>query len=101
LLLERLQRNGVMAALPLWNGRPQPLHAIYRKEAGAAAEVLLRQEERRLLSLLDHISWIGVTMDEFERNGIPPVFAEDVDTPDDYERILTNRISSRGRSLPK
>ncbi|WP_169306589.1 molybdenum cofactor guanylyltransferase [Cohnella pontilimi] len=87
LLYERMLQHGTMAALPVIEGLPQPLHALYRKEASVAAEEMLRQGERRLLSLLDRISWIGVGADDFEHNGIPILFAEDVDTPEDYERI--------------
>jgi molybdenum cofactor guanylyltransferase len=87
LLYERLKRDNSMAALPVLSGRPQPLHAVYRKEAAESAETLLHQGERRLLALLDRISWSGITEDEFLRDGIPSFFAEDVDTPEDYERV--------------
>jgi molybdopterin-guanine dinucleotide biosynthesis protein A len=87
LLHERLKRDNTMAALPVLGGRPQPLHAVYRKEAALSAATWLGQGERRLLTLLDHISWSGITQEEFLRAGIPAFFAEDVDTPEDYDRV--------------
>lgn len=104
LLLERLKRAGAAASLPVLGRpaqpsegsrprsaadfRPQPLHAIYRKEeTAAAADELLRGGERRLRALLHRVPWVGVSEEQFERLGIATDFADDVDTPEDYDRI--------------
>ncbi|MFC5703805.1 molybdenum cofactor guanylyltransferase [Cohnella faecalis] len=76
-----------LAALPRIGGRLQPLHAVYDRDAAAVAEELLRQGERRLLSLLDRIEWIAVEEREFAEHGIATTFADDVDTPEQYERV--------------
>jgi len=90
LLLERLkQQQDANAALPILAGHPQPLHAIYRNgDVAGLAEDMLRQGERRLQALLKRIRWIGIHEDEFEQRGIVAHFADDVDTPEDYERFL-------------
>lgn len=89
LLLERLMLQDAAAALPVLAGQPQPLHAIYQnRKIAELADDLLRQGERKLLVLLDHITWVGLHEAEFEHHGIAAKFADDVDTPEDYERLL-------------
>ncbi|WP_276356398.1 molybdenum cofactor guanylyltransferase [Cohnella caldifontis] len=99
LLLDRLSREPeAMAALPVLSGRPQPLHAVYRKDVARLADTLLQQGERRLSSLLSRVPWIPVEPATFLRNGIQPIFADDVDTPEDYARLETK--AKRGEDLP-
>jgi molybdopterin-guanine dinucleotide biosynthesis protein A len=88
LLCGRLRREPeAWAAVPVLSGRPQPLHAAYRKSVAQAAEQLLVQGERRMSSLLSRIPWIAVESGTFARSGIRPDFADDVDTPEDYARL--------------
>lgn len=87
LLLTRLQAGPNQAALPIIDGRLQPLHAIYRKETGDVAARLLASGIRRLLSLLDEVAWIGVAESEFGAQGLSDRFADDIDTPEQYERL--------------
>ncbi len=89
LLLERLMQQEAVAALPVLFGQPQPLHAIYRnREVADIADDMLRHGQRKLRALLDRIRWIDVQGAEFERHGIAAGFADDVDTPEDYERLI-------------
>lgn len=88
LLRDRLIRDErAIAALPVLDGRLQPLHGIYRKEAAELAGDCLRRGERRVSALLAGSPWIGVEREEFERHGIAADFADDVDTPEDYARL--------------
>ncbi|MFC5529914.1 molybdenum cofactor guanylyltransferase [Cohnella yongneupensis] len=86
-LLTSLLGGDFQAAVPIIEERPQPLHAVYRKEIGDIAGRLLVSGNRRLLSLLDEIKWINVYENEFEASGITARFANDVDTPEQYERL--------------
>lgn len=89
LLLERLMQQDAVAALPVLAGQPQPLHALYRnREVGDIADDMLRQGERKLRALLDRVRWTGVREAEFELRGIATDFADDVDTPEDYDRVI-------------
>jgi molybdopterin-guanine dinucleotide biosynthesis protein A len=88
LLLEEMGGFECDAALPVLGDRVQPLHGVYRKKAHKIAERLLRQGERRLTALLDHISWRRVEEGKFAARGIHPSFASDVDTPEQHEEAL-------------
>ncbi|MCD9023157.1 NTP transferase domain-containing protein [Cohnella silvisoli] len=85
-LLDRMESGAFQAALPVIGGKPQPLHAIYRKETGLIAESLLKKGERKLLALLDNIPWYGVDERQFAEQGISLNFADDVDTPEQYAK---------------
>ncbi|WP_123039714.1 molybdenum cofactor guanylyltransferase [Cohnella candidum] len=87
LLCERMREEGVFAVLPIIGGRPQPLHAVYRKEVHVVAEELLQQGERRMTALLDRMSWTGIPEERFRDAGVPDRFADDIDTPEAYERL--------------
>jgi molybdopterin-guanine dinucleotide biosynthesis protein A len=94
---ERLENSTYQAVLPVIGGKPQPLHALYRKEIALQVQAQLEQGERRILSLLDHITWCGIQEVEFTDQGIPLSFADDVDTPEQYAEI--DQIS-KGANLP-
>jgi molybdopterin-guanine dinucleotide biosynthesis protein A len=88
LLLNRMVDGGnYQAALPLIGGRPQPLHAVYCKEVGDIVESLLISGERRFIALLDHIAWYGIEEQEFIEHGISLRFADDIDTPEQYDQV--------------
>lgn len=88
LLLSRLEEGDHEAALPIIDGRPQPLHAVYRKEVGEIACRLLAGSQRKMLELLETIDWVGVEASDFAAQGLSVRFADDVDTPDQYERLI-------------
>lgn len=81
---QRIDSGSFQAVLPIIGGRAQPLHAVYRKELYEIVESLLHKGERRIVSLLDHISWCGIEEQEFIEQGISPQFVDDVDTPEQY-----------------
>jgi molybdopterin-guanine dinucleotide biosynthesis protein A len=88
LLHNRMVDGGnFQAALPLIGGRPQPLHAVYRKEVGDIVESLLISGERRFIALLDHFAWYGIEEQEFIEHGISLRFADDIDTPEQYDQL--------------
>jgi molybdenum cofactor guanylyltransferase len=85
-LIENIESGSYQAALPVIQSKPQPLHAIYRKEVGEVAESLLKRGERRFLALLERVPWCRVEERQLAEQGIPLDFANDVDTPEQYER---------------
>jgi molybdopterin-guanine dinucleotide biosynthesis protein A len=87
-LIKNMENGSYQAALPIVQSKPQPLHAIYRKEISEVAEYLLKSGERRFLALLERIPWCRVEERQFAEQGIPLDFANDVDTPEQYEKAL-------------
>lgn len=88
LLLERLEEGDHEAAVPIIGGRTQPLHAVYRHEVGEIAGRLLAGRQRRMLELLETIDWVGVEEEAFAARGLSVRFADDVDTPGQYARLM-------------
>lgn len=88
LLGEKLAAGTHRAAVPIVGGRTQPLHALYRADLASVCGALLAAGERRLGALLEAIAWTGVPEEAFIRAGIGLGFATDVDTPEEYRRLL-------------
>lgn len=86
LLSDQLSIGEYQAVVPVIGGRPQPLHALYRKGLADQAESLLQAGERKMFSLLESINWCAVEETEFLNRGISLRFTDDVDTPEQYER---------------
>lgn len=87
-LLRKMAEGQFQAVVPVVGGRNQPLHAIYRKEIGVIAESLLYSGERSFVSLLEHVSWLGIEENEFIESGISLKFTDDIDTPEQYDKEL-------------
>jgi molybdenum cofactor guanylyltransferase len=77
------------AAIPIVNGRPQPLCAAYRTTAAAALRAMLAQGQRRLTAFTDEPNVHRVS--ESELRAIDPELRSfvNVNTPADYQRALT------------
>ncbi|KIL37238.1 hypothetical protein SD71_00515 [Cohnella kolymensis] len=86
LLSERMEAGSFQAVIPVIRGRLQPLHGLYRKALADSVEALILSGERKLVSLLQGISWCGIEEQEFKDRGIPLHFADDVDTPEQYNQ---------------
>ena len=76
------------AAVPIVDGRAQPLCAVYRKTAAETIAALLARGEQRLLALVAALEARRVSEDELR--GADPALASfiNVNTPDDYARAL-------------
>ncbi|QJC53659.1 molybdenum cofactor guanylyltransferase [Paenibacillus albicereus] len=79
--LERCGSAG--CAAPRIDGRLQPLHAVYRRDASlAAADRLLHSGERRLSALLEELVPIAI---EITGRAAPMPIGFNMNTPADYE----------------
>lgn len=94
-LIVRMQNGAYDAVIPYIGGRPQPLHAIYRKELGAIAGQRLQAGERKLMALFDQANWLGVEEQELLANGFSSVFSDDIDTPEHYARANSPMTEDR------
>ncbi len=75
------------AVVPRIRGEPQPLCALYKKETLGVARRLVHQGERRMKEWLNHLNVRWVDEEEMLREGIPPESLENVNTPEDWERL--------------
>lgn len=71
------------AAIPTREGRPQPLCALYRASALAAASRLHGGGEKRIMKWIEQI-------DAIEVDGIDPRWTQNVNTPDDLVEFLAS-----------
>ncbi|MDU0202939.1 molybdenum cofactor guanylyltransferase [Paenibacillus sp. MAH-36] len=84
------QEANVDAVIPVIDGKIHPLHGIYSRLVGSEAEVLLKQEQYRLMGLLDHIDWLPAENAFFEKLKLSSKFVTNVNTPDEYKFMLEN-----------
>ncbi|MZQ84465.1 NTP transferase domain-containing protein [Paenibacillus sp. 5J-6] len=84
------QEANVDAVVPVIDGKVHPLHGIYSRLVGSEAEVLLKQEQYRLMGLLDHIDWLPAENAFFEKLNLSLQFVTNVNTPDEYKTMLEN-----------
>jgi len=85
-LLEQIP--GYDAVLPIWRGRPQPLHAVYRRSALAPLEDLVARGQLRLMDLFERIHTNRVVDDEIRRFDPEGSSLTSVNTPGEYAEAL-------------
>jgi molybdopterin-guanine dinucleotide biosynthesis protein A len=76
--------TGHDAVLPVWDGRPQPLRAVYRRTALGPLEQQLALGGRRLLDLFDAIKVRHVGEEEIRRFDAGGRSFVNLNTPADY-----------------
>lgn len=72
--------DGSDAVVPLLEGRPQPAHAVWRRDCRQLLEPLFAAGERRLREALAHVRTSLVTVSD-------PMSLRDVDTPGDLQSL--------------
>ncbi len=80
--------GGADAAVPVVRGRPQPLHAVYRRRCLAAVEEHLEAGHSSLVGLLERLEvrWVGE--EELRALGDPELVFLNVNTPQDVQAAL-------------
>ena len=85
------------AVLPVVDGRPEPMHAVYRTEPcrGAIAAALAR-EQRRMIAFLDDVRTCLVAEADLRRYDADLRSFFNVNTPDDLANARRLAVSERG-----
>ena len=91
-LLSRIA--GYDVVVPHWQGRPQPLHAVYRTSVAPLLEAQLRSGELRAVALFDRVRTRRVDEEEIRRFDPAGRSFFNMNTPDDYARALVQWRSS-------
>lgn len=84
-LLERLGPRE--AVVPVLDGRPQPLHAVYRRSCAGPARDLAREPGRRMLDLLERVDCLLLSEEELLDLPDWRRSFENANTPEDLERL--------------
>lgn len=89
------------AAVPVVGGRPQPLHALYRRRCLCAAEELLARGRPALMGLLERVRVRWVEERALARVCDPRLLTRNVNTPRELRTALALAASARpGNTLP-
>jgi molybdenum cofactor guanylyltransferase len=94
LMLSRKRERSSDAVVPSIGGRIHPLHGIYDKRCADPIASMLNREQRRVNALLDYIAYEAVTEWTFERWGIDTRFVFNMNTPEEYEHLLSKEIET-------
>lgn len=89
-MVELCRESNMDAVIPEIEGRLHPLHGVYAREIGPEAELLLRQQNYRLMGLLDHLDWQSIDEDYLVQRGLRTNFATNINTPEEYNIMLEN-----------
>ncbi len=81
------------AVVPLLDGRPQPAHAVWRRDCRAALSALYAQGERRLTATLGHLRVRRVSVHR-------PATLIDVDTQSDLHKV-SPAVTPAGGSIDR
>jgi molybdopterin-guanine dinucleotide biosynthesis protein A len=92
--------GGASAAVPVIDGRPQPVCALYDRRAMEALPRLVAAGETRLSRWLDAIEWVPVGEDRFAATGLDPRCALGANTPEELTRLLGGDTGGGGSERP-
>ena len=94
-LVERAE--GYDAVVPEWEGRLQPLLAVYRTSVQPLLARQLAEGRRRITDLFDHVRTLRVSEAEVRRLDPEGLSFLNVNTPEDYRRALALWDANAGR----
>lgn len=99
LMADLLNQEDRDAVIPVIQGVPQMLHGIYHPRCHSVIERLLKQQQYRLMGLLDQIHYRTISEDEFWKHGVTMDFSFDMDTPDDYRNGMNGPFPLNRKSF--
>jgi molybdopterin-guanine dinucleotide biosynthesis protein A len=85
-LLERLERGGVLAVVPRYQGRSHPLCAAYARALLSRVSAALDSGTRAVHEFLEEITEVEYVGEELRQFGDPDLLLMNVNSPDDLER---------------
>jgi molybdopterin-guanine dinucleotide biosynthesis protein A/molybdopterin converting factor small subunit len=80
--------DGCDAVVPYWEGRAQPLHAVYRRSVLPLLEAQLARGELRPVSLFAKVSTCRIEEDEIRRFDAGGASFFNMNTPEDYAEAV-------------
>ncbi|GMK41542.1 putative molybdenum cofactor guanylyltransferase [Paenibacillus sp. CCS19] len=89
LMVGRKHDRGSDAVIPFIEEKQHPLHGIYDKRCADPIAAMLDRGQRRVNGFLDQIAYETVNAWTFERWGIDTRFVFNMNTPQEYELLLS------------
>ncbi|MBD3917867.1 molybdenum cofactor guanylyltransferase [Paenibacillus sp. PR3] len=89
LMIGRKHDRGSDAVVPFIGEKHHPLHGIYDKRCADLIAAMLDGGQRRVNAFLDQIAYETVNAWTFERWGIDTRFVFNMNTPQQYEQLLS------------
>ena len=83
-------------AVPRVDGRYHPLAAVYRTDVIEEVRLLLSEEKRRPMLLLDRLAARVVSAEELSRVDPGLVSLRNINAPEDYDRALADAAPKQG-----
>lgn len=95
-LLSRITGHDVV--VPYWQGRLQPLHAVYRRSVWPLLQRQLADEDLRPIHLFDKVRTLRIGEDEIRARDPDGWSFFNMNSPEDYAAALTRWREVHGRS---
>nr|WP_275983986.1 molybdenum cofactor guanylyltransferase [Paenibacillus hamazuiensis] len=83
--------SGCEAVVPQLDGRVQPLHGVYSRSCAERIDRLLAGGERRVMRLLDGVSWRAADEAFFAGKGIDLRFVLNINSVEQYEALCYDK----------
>lgn len=95
-LLKTADESRAMVTVPYSNGFSQTLCAVYRKEFAAVAEKALKAGRNKIDPLYAQVPTHKIAESELLQLGFPPSIFDNVNTPEDWDRLQRRLGANRG-----
>ena len=82
-------KNGFDAVVPCLKNGSEPLFAIYSKKCIPVIEKMINEDNLRIKNFFDKIKLKKIKKEEIVKFGKPEVLFFNINTPDDYEKLLS------------
>ena len=93
-LLRTAGESSSMVTVPCSHGFSQPLCAVYRKEFAAVAEQALKAGRNKIDALYAAVPTHRVEEPELTKLGFPPSIFDNVNTPEEWDRLQRTRTAN-------
>jgi molybdenum cofactor guanylyltransferase len=95
-LLKVADKSRAVVTVPYSNGFSQPLCAVYRKDFAAVAEEALQAGQNKIDALFAQLPIRKIEESELTKLGFPPSIFDNVNTPEDWERMQRKLGATHG-----
>ena len=95
-LLKTAADSGKTVTVPYSNGHSQPLCAVYRREFAAIAEQALKAGNNKIDALYSRVPVRIIEEAELTQLGFPPSIFDNVNTPEDWDRMQRRLGATHG-----